>query len=162
MPAPLAANDLARILPGTWRVGATNFPMWLSGDRLRPAFNYDLRGSRPLEFGDRVSYLTPNGVEKSIVGVSRWRRGGLVWRGRGLLTLFTSRWSVIGATDDRNILVIRFDKSLVTPAGVDVVIREGTDSHEFRTIVANAAEQLGITHGEFASLTWLELADSQR
>lgn len=152
------AHSLARILPGTWRVGATNFPMWLSGDRNLPTFRYELTSSDPLRLSDAVSYSTRKGVRKSIVGVDRWSAHGFVWRGRGLLFPFTSHWSVAGITDDENILVIRFSKSLGTPAGVDVVVREGTDSHEFRTTVAGASTGLGVTGEEFASLSWLQLA----
>jgi len=133
--------------------------MWLGGDRLRPQFRYDLTSSEPLVFDDVVSYETAGGVEKTIVGVDRLRTDGFVWRGRRLLSLVTSRWSVIGATEDSTIVVIRFAKSLVSPAGVDVIVREGTDSHAFRTQVAGLSESLGLTHGEFASLTWLELSD---
>jgi hypothetical protein len=159
MPLSTDAAALAALLPGTWRVGATNFPMWLGGDRLRPQFRYDLTSSDPLVFDDVVSYTTSDGVEKTIVGVDRLRGDGFVWRGSRLLSLVTSRWSVIGATEDSNILVIRFSKSLLTPAGVDVLVRDGTDSHAFRTQVAWLAESLGLTTGEFASLTWLELSD---
>jgi hypothetical protein len=159
MPLVPDASELAALLPGTWRVGATNFPMWLGGDRLRPQFRYDLTRSDPLVFADVVSYTTGGGVEKTIVGVDRLRADGFVWRGTRLHSLVTSRWSVIGATEDSNILVIRFAKSLLTPAGVDVLVRDGRDSHAFRTEVAGLAESLGLTHGEFASLTWLELSD---
>ena len=158
---PLAPDTaaLAAMLPGTWRVGATNFPMWLGGDRLRPRFRYDLKSADPLVLDDVVSYTTADGIEKSIVGVDRLRGDSFVWRGSRHLSFVTSRWSVIGATEDSNILVIRFAKSVLTPAGVDVVVRDGTDSHAFRTEVAGLSESLGLTHGEFASLTWLELSD---
>ena len=73
--------------------------------------------------------------------------------------LVARRWSVIGATEDSNILVIRFADSRSTPARIDVLVRDGLDSHAFRTEVAGRAESLGLSHGEFASLTWLELAD---
>lgn len=159
MPLSTDAAALAALLPGTWRVGATNFPMWLGGDRLRPQFRYDLTSADPLVFDDVVSYTTSDGVEKTIVGVDRLHADGFVWRGTRLLSLVTSRWSAIGATEDSNILVIRFSKSWVSPAGVDVLVRDGTDSHAFRTQVAGLAESLGLTTGEFASLTWLELSD---
>lgn len=164
MPVAPDAIALAALLPGIWRVGATNFAMWLSGDRLRPQFRYDLKTTDPLVLDDVVSFMTAHGVEKTIVGVDRLHLDGaggdtFVWRGAGLLSFVTSRWSVAGATEDSNILVIRFAKSLLSPAGVDVIVREGIDSHAFRTQVATLSESLGLTHGEFASLTWLELAD---
>jgi len=65
----------------------------------------------------------------------------------------------VGATEDSNILVIRRAKSMRASAGVDVIVRDETGSHAFRTQVAGLSESLGLTGGEFASLTWLELAD---
>jgi hypothetical protein len=158
MPFAPDAAALAALLPGTWRIGATNIPIWLAGDRLRPQFRYELKSSDPLVFDDVVNYTTGEGMLKTIVGIDRLRTDGFVWRGTRLLSLVTSRWSVVGATEDSNILVIRFVKSVLTPAGVDVVVRDGTDSHAFRTEVAGMSDALGLTHGEFASLSWLELA----
>lgn len=159
MPGTPDAAALAALLPGTWRIGATNVPSWLSGERLRPTFRYEPKSSDPLAFDDTVSYTTADGIEKTVVGVDRLRRDGFVWRGRRHLALFTTRWEVAGATADANIAVLRFSRSRRSPAGVDVIVRDGTDSHEFRRIVAGEAEALGLTHGEFASLSWLELAD---
>ncbi|MES2092202.1 MAG: hypothetical protein V4531_00085 [Actinomycetota bacterium] len=159
MPFDPDAAVLAALLPGTWRIGATNFPVWLRGDRLRPRFRYDLKSADPLIFHDVVTYTTGEGAQKSIEGIDRFRTDGFVWRGTGLFSVVTSRWSVAGASEDSNILVIRFAKSVLAPAGVDVVVREGTDSHAFRTAVAGNSDALGLTHGEFASLSWLELAD---
>lgn len=174
---PVTPDDtaLAALLPGTWRVGATNISRWLGGERLHPRFHYELRSSDPLVFEDEVRYTTGSGVEKRIRGVDRLRarasgadesgpRGfrphEFVWRGRGLRTLASRRFSVAGATEGSTIVVLRFSASLRTPAGVAVVVRDGTDSHAFRTEVAGLSESLGLTPGEFASLTWLELSDS--
>jgi hypothetical protein len=158
---PLATDSaaLAALLPGTWRVGATNSPRWLTGNRQRPQFRYELSSADPLVLDDVVSYTTGDEVEKTIVGVDRLRADGFVWRGRRWRMLVARRWSVIGATEDSNILVIRFADSRSTPARIDVLVRDGLDSHAFRTEVAGLAESLGLSHGEFASLTWLELAD---
>jgi hypothetical protein len=149
-------GSLAELLPGTWRVGATNFPLWLKGDKVSPTFTYELRRQNPLELTDRVSYFTSSGEEKSIVGVDRLRGDEFTWRGKGPLSLFTSRWSVIGAASDGAFVVIRFSKTFATPAGVDIVSREGLDADDLRTMVAQGPEGFGLTHEEFASLTWLE------
>jgi hypothetical protein len=159
MPTRPDAATLAALLPGEWRVGATNFPIWLGGDRLRPTFRYEVKNADPLVLDDVVSYTAADGTERTIVGVDRYRHGEFVWRGRRRLSLLTSHWSVVGVTDDASIVIIRFSKTLFTPEGVDILVRVGTGSHEFRAIVAAAAEPLGLSTGEFASLTWLELAD---
>jgi hypothetical protein len=160
---------LAALLPGTWHVGASNSPVWLGGDRLHPQLRYDLKTADPLVLRDVVSYTNARGVKKTIVGTDRLRRdrhgvdqhdgNTFVWRGAGRLRFATRRWSVAGATEDSNILVIRFAKSMLTPAGLDVVVRDDTGSHAFRTQVAGLSESLGLTQGEFASLSWLVLAD---
>ena len=159
MPLTTDAAALAALLPGTWSVGATNSPMWLGGDRLRPQFCYEPKSVDPLVFDTVVTFTRGDGIEKTIVGRDRCRADGFVWRGARLLSFVTSRWSVIGVTNDSNIVAIRFTKSMLSPAGIDVIVRDGMDSHDFRTAVAGFSESLGLTQGEFASLTWLELAD---
>jgi len=92
-----------------------------------------------------------------VLGTNRFRGEDFRRRGKGLLSFASSRWSVAGVSDDSTIAVIRFAKTLLSPAGVDVVVREGADSHTLRTAVAFSPESLGLSHEEFASLTWLEL-----
>jgi len=51
--------------------------------------------------------------------------------------------------------VISFSKSLATPAGVDVIVREGVEHPELRATIAHGSEEFGLTPEEFGSLTWL-------
>ncbi|MDQ1597090.1 MAG: hypothetical protein QOI70_514 [Microbacteriaceae bacterium] len=157
MPSTLNADSLARTLPGTWRIGATNFPMWLAGNRLQPEISYRMSKTDPLTLDDEVTFTNSKGIRKSIAGVDRWTGDGFVWRGTGLLMPFTSRWTVRGTAANDDILAIRFSKTLRTPAGLDVITRSVSDSHGFRAAVAGAAVELGLTHEDFASLTWLAL-----
>ena len=147
---------LARLLPGVWSIGATNFPMWLRGDRLGPTFGYELLRESPLTLRDTVSYFTREGEEKSILGVDRYRHGEFVWRGRGLLSLFRSRWTVAGIDDEERFAVIRFSKTLATPAGTDIIVPQGSDASELRRWVSESTDAVGLGHEEFASLAWLE------
>lgn len=151
----LTETELAEILPGTWRVAATNFPMWLRGDRLQPQFTYGLVSASPLTLTDSVGYVTPEGEQKEVVGKDTYRRGEFRWRGKGLLSVASSRWHVSGADEARTLLVIRFSKSLVTPAGIDIVIREGSEHPHLRRVVASTTEELGLSPEDFASLGWL-------
>jgi len=153
-----AARDLelATILPGTWNVRATNFPMWLSRERKSPAMTYTLLTESPLTLRDDVSYFTRDNVEKHIIGTDKKAGAGFVWRGKGRLRLFSSRWAVIGANDDASVLAIRFDKTLATAAGIDIIVREGSEPRELRSLVARGTEMFGLTAEDFASLTWLE------
>lgn len=127
--------------------------MWLTGEKREPRFTYELVSEEPLVFSDDVGYLE-EGEEKHILGQDTWRGDEFVWRGRKLLRLFASRWSVAGMSDDGTIAIIRFSKSFVTPSGVDIIVREGTDHPELRRTVAHATEEFGLTPEEFGSLTW--------
>lgn len=146
---------LQQVLPGRWTVKATNFPMWLSGERREPTFEYVVLRDDPLTLGDEVTYTEPNGKTKSIRGVDRWNGTGFTWKMNGLRGLIVkSRWQVAGIR--QGLVVLRFDKSLVSPAGVDVIVGEGLDATELRSFIAADPASFGLTLEEFASLTWLD------
>jgi len=149
------ASVLAARMPGTWSVAATNFPMWLDGTRHNPEFTYDTVGGEELTLADTVSYTTTGGEPKTIVGTDRLRGDEFVWRGQGWLKILTSRWQVVGANDAFDIAVIRFARSRLKPAGIDVLVRKDASVTAVRSTVAHATEQFGISAEEFASLTWL-------
>lgn len=154
MPAPLSSHELADLLPGTWTIAATNFPFWLNGERTEARLNYSVRTAEPLVIDDVVEYLNAAGVEKRIVGVDRLRGGVFTWRGKGLLTPLTSRWAVTGWNHDRSIVTIQYDKSRVTPAGLDILIRADSPPRDIRSAVASDSSSFGLTAEQFASLSW--------
>jgi hypothetical protein len=156
VPTPLTESDLARLLPGDWNVAATNLGYWLSGKRSKPTLSYELLSSNPVTFTDVVSFATAAGESKSIVGVDRFAGRGFVWRGKGLLRVVTSRWAVSGANDEGSVLVIKYDKTVLTSSGIDVIVRSGVVVPEVRSIVATGADGFGLSLEEFASLTWIE------
>ncbi|CAN5438243.1 hypothetical protein BH09ACT4_BH09ACT4_13150 [soil metagenome] len=146
---------LAQLLPGRWIVKATNFPMWLTGERREPRFEYGLMRERPLTLSDRVAYVDASGKPKSIRGVDHWNGVGFTWKMQGIAGLFVrSRWEVAGVR--QGLVVIRFEKSAVTPAGLDVVVAEGLDATELRSVIAADPASFGLSIEEFASLTWLD------
>src|SRR5205823_7176053 len=116
-------------LPGTWRILATTFPLWLSGKRLRPTITYTLLPGQPLMLRDDVSYYTRSGTRRHLVGTDRYepRTGRIVWRGQGVLALLSSRWSVEYLSADGELATLTFDRSLVTPAGMDIIGRGPAD-----------------------------------
>lgn len=130
--------------------------MWLSGERRSPKFTYGLVSSSPLVLTDDVSYQTVAGEEKHILGKDTHSRGRFVWRGKGLLGVVSSKWSVVGARKDGSVLAIRFEKTIATPAGIDILVREDADV-DARAIVAGASEGFSLTPEDFASLSWLRL-----
>jgi len=153
-PAP-SDPELATTLPGSWSIVATNFPMWVDGGRTNPRFTYGLVSADPLVLTDVVSYVDAKGAAKTINGTDVSHGSGFVWRGKGLLRLLSSRWNVTGITGDGNVAAIRFSKSRLTPAGVDVIVREGADYPDLRAKVARESADLGITAEDFATLTWI-------
>jgi hypothetical protein len=138
---------LRETLPGQWRVLATTFPLWLSGRRLEPTFSYAVLPGEPLRLSDVVSYRTRSGATRRIVGVDQLDEpsGVFTWRGKGVLGLLSSRWRVEHVSDDRDLLVLSFERSLVTPAGVDVIGR-GTGERP------DARDRIPAGHD---ALTWL-------
>ena len=138
---------------------STNYPMWLTRERKSPRFTFELISPSPLTLRNDLSYFTRDNLEKHIVGVDKWARDSLVYRGRGLLWVLQTRWAVIGTNTDETVLAIRFEKSLASPAGIHVLVREGADVDELRSLVARGAEQFGLTAEDFASLTWLDPAN---
>jgi len=154
--APLDENTLAELLPGSWTVAATNFPMWLRGDRSQPRFSYEVVSREPLVLSDDVSWIdTASGQEKHLLGTDTLRHEEFVWRGKGMLRFASSHWTVAGATDDATVAAIRFSKSAVTPAGIDIIVREGVFQPELRALIARATELFGLSPEDFGSLTWL-------
>jgi len=126
-------TDLATLLPGEWEVRATNFPMWLTGKKLNPRFRYELLRGEPLRFDDTVVSNRADGRETRLRGIDTQRGDSLVWRGRGLLWLFASRWRVIDVHAD-DLVTIEFDKTLATPAGRDVIARAGVSIDRVREV----------------------------
>lgn len=131
------ATNAVDWLAGKWTVQATNFPMWLKGDKLRPTFTYT-----PLEDGrllDEVQYQrkADNRLE-TITGYDQYdsETGGFVWRGKGLLTVARSKWRVLDVAETGFMAVIEFDKTLFTAAGMDVITR----SSEFNPTMLQYAE----------------------
>ena len=155
MPLVPLEFDPAQLLPGTWRINATNFAMWLAGDRLEPRFTFEILGTQPLTLAENVIYTTAEGEEKHILGTDKWSNGEFTWRGKGLLAWGKSRWSVIGMSTDATVVVLRFQRGRSARGDIDIIVRDGVTRPELRTFIAHNAEKFGLTAEDFASLTWL-------
>ena len=154
---------LTTALPGVWQIAATNFPMWVSGERKAPTFRYEILTKNPLKLSDTVSWSTPTGIVRSLHGIDTWHNGGFRWRGKKLLSLVSSRWNIASIDDDGAIAVLRFSRTRVTPAGIDIVIRQNDSTTEesmrtMRAAVAADPTAYGVSTEEFASLTWLDFS----
>jgi len=150
------SRQLVSLLLGTWRVRATNIPVWLSNERGAPQIVFELISDVPLVLGDEVSWHSPGGQREHQLGVDRWNGSSFARRGLGRRRLRRSQWSVVGSSTDQNILVLRLAGSRSTPSGLDVVVRAGADIGDARSLVAHSATALGLTAEDFASLAWLD------
>lgn len=120
----LTLNDMH----GEWYVLASNFPMWLKGNKQYPRFNYDVEvNGTTVGLKDEVRYVQDNkprvikGFDKPLNQLNT----AFEWRGEGLLWLIRSRWQIIDYDmQNKNWLIISFKKTLFTPAGIDIVSRK--------------------------------------
>ncbi len=129
---------------GTWYVQLTNFPKWTKPEISNPTFNYSLKNATKLS--DEVKYQK-NGKEKSIKGVDKVLNEDFSkfrWRGRGLLFFVRSKWEVVYMSEDKQTMIIQFQKSLFSPAGIDVLSREKNLSQDRIKELASVLDKLGL------------------
>lgn len=154
MPTNPSARQLAESLPGTWRLEASNQSFWTSGRASSPRYHYAVTTADPLVVTEAIEFDAADGRHRVIRGTARFVRGEFVWRGDGIRKPVATRWKVAGTSPERGLLVVRFAKTAVMPAGLNVLVNEGVETIEARSAVAHYAEQLGISLEEFATLTW--------
>ena len=128
-------------LDGTWEIKGTNFPMWLTDKRKNPRITYKRTEKNAVELLDLVEYEA-NGKTKQIRGMDRLVGGQFIWRGIGIMKI------------KGDVLVIRFEKTFVTPAGVDILIRRGSRSPNLRERVLEHYKSFGLTDKERDTLQW--------
>jgi hypothetical protein len=161
MPPESDPRALVSLLSGTWHLGASNLPIWLSGDRRPPTtISYEPVPKRELSLVHSVAYISSRGEAARVSAIATWHRGVFIGRGRRLHKLFPSKWWVVGASDDDAIVVVRFAKTRATPAGINVLVRRDAAVTNLRGIVAQSHEDFGLTPEEFARLTWFDLTAS--
>lgn len=148
-------HQLAEVLPGSWRIRATNTQLWLDGRRSNPLITYAIASPSPLLLTDIEEFDTADGKRKTIRGKSRHSRGVFAWRGSGMLAAFAGRWKVAGIGGDSNILVVRYVKTRMGPSGISVLVRDGAAIDELRADIAHNAAAYGLGPEDFATLSWL-------
>lgn len=138
-------NPMAK-LEGTWYVNMSNFKMWLKGNKLNPQFNYSIQVKGDVTgLKDVVSY-SKNQKIKTIIGFDKPLNIGatkFVWRGKGLLFLFKSKWEIIYQTNEWTL--IHFEKTLATKEGYDVISRQKNFNDEMINSIKLKLKELGIT-----------------
>ncbi len=130
-------------LEGTWYIVLTNFPMWLKGDKTRPIFIYTVAEHGSVTgLRDEVRSWK-HGKEQVILGFDTpldETNRRFVWRGKGLLSLLTSRWEIVHCDAAKEWAIIYFEKTLFTPEGYDVIARSKNLSAEQSEEVAKIVD----------------------
>ena len=157
------SSRIAVVLPGRWRILASNLLHWLSGDHVHPVVEFHLSSAEPLVFAEEVRFATTDGKHRVVRSRDVWSGDSFVARETGFLRPGSRRWSLGGASDDGNIVVVRHrfgrpalrQSAMGTLSGIDVMVRDGADTGEVRALVAGDVEAFRLSVEEFASLAWL-------
>jgi|GEM_PF-5879311 len=117
------------ILEGTWHLVHSNFKMWHKGSIADVTFNYTpIQKRGKVALLDEVKY-TEDGTPKCITGYDYINDDSVfTWHGIGLLSLIRSSWQVEWMDKDCEYMLISFNKTLLTPAGVDILTRHNKPS----------------------------------
>lgn len=101
--------------------------MWLKGDKTWPILSY-APTEKPQVLLDVVEYMQGARV-KQIKGIDYSPKGNLefVWRGNGVLRLLKSHWRIEHICESAQWMILSFEKTLFTPAGHDIIVKEGVD-----------------------------------
>ncbi len=136
------APQVADPVTGTWHIVETSLPFWRR--RTSPSVSYlPLPDGRVLD----VVHYRSRGSGRLVLGADRPAPdGGFVWRGLTPLTrLISSHWRVVAADESAaeaggRWAVTAFEKTLFTPAGVDIYCRGEAISVAARTAAVAALE----------------------
>ncbi|WP_152662639.1 hypothetical protein [Devosia soli] len=123
----MVGEDLRALAQGTWYIAMTNLPLWR---KRSGAITY-----APLPGGALSDVVTWQSGQRegTVVGIDqpiddkRWQ---WEWRGVEPTTFFVkSRWRFIAGDLRHGWAVTEFEKTLFTPAGIDVYCRRPQPSH---------------------------------
>ena len=118
-------NRMAKVLlNGQWQIAATSFPMWLKAGVTAPSIEYK---EKHQYYESSVQYFK-HGKLKTIKGTEspdKTQENHYTWKGVGWMRLLKSHWHVVEAGQDW--IVIYFSKTLFTPKGMDLLVRDGCD-----------------------------------
>ncbi len=128
MRSALAPDTLAEVIPGTWRVAASNEVHWISGNRVDPVVTVALVSREPLTVSVATRFVTGEGKKRAVLSTARWASDGFIERRKGLARFAPSRWIVRGMSPDGSVLVIVHQLRQSAGDGIEVLIRSGTDA----------------------------------
>lgn len=113
-------------LNGPWHVTHSTLPMWKKNRNV--VITYTLLESPPGGIDDLVQYQPlDSDKQKTINGIDKPdsdTEAAYNWRGKGWLKIASSHWEVLGhGEEDGGWVVTFFEKTLFTPAGIDIYAR---------------------------------------
>lgn len=122
------SNDF---LTGTWHVTHSSLPLWKNKRNVNITYTPLRSTTGVTKIDDLVQYqgLSSDKI-KSVHGIDTpapGNQGAWDWRGKGWLVIASSYWECLGfgTVDNGNQWVVTyFDKTLFTPAGIDIYSRE--------------------------------------
>ncbi|EWC47331.1 hypothetical protein DRE_00299 [Drechslerella stenobrocha 248] len=174
-PDPPFPSLTPQSLLGEWWVTTSTLPMWKSAKNI--TITYSTIPSDPTSIDDTVQYFPRSAnlsdpdkavTPKSIRGVdypltSNSTDLSYKWRGRGWLMIATSKWQVVGYGGEAvhevdgvlqgvDWVVTFFEKSLFTPAGVDIMTvgKGGVDAKTLQ-VIQDALKENGSVLAELQS-----------
>lgn len=118
------------VLQGTWHLIYSNFDMWKNNVK-DVTFTYtpEEKDGKPVLL-DEVKY-TKEGSEKTITGYDHPEDDTkFTWRGKGLLGVLSSNWQIEWFNHEQDCLIISFEKTMLTPAGVDILSRSSSPNED--------------------------------
>ena len=138
---------------GTWHVTQSSLPLWKGKRNVNITYSLLPTGSAGVQkMDDLVQYQAIDSEKiKSVHGIDAptpGTPGAWDWRGKGWLMIASSHWECLGfgRTDDGNQWIVTyFDKTLFTPAGIDIYSRskEGVTQTTIQQIL-DALRELGV------------------
>ncbi|KAF8593086.1 hypothetical protein BDV93DRAFT_530017, partial [Ceratobasidium sp. AG-I] len=133
---------------GKWHVIQSTLPLWKSRTDVTITYNpiasatpSTTPDSEPIRFDDIVEYRSsssPGSSRSKIVGLDTLQpapkgapegyrpAASYHWRGKGWLMIASSQWQVLGYDERAGWAVTYFSKTLFTPAGMDLYVRDPT------------------------------------
>jgi len=165
-PSLCAPNFDITTFMGRWQVVYSTLPMWKSKKDVSISYTpVELTDDGRLLIDDLVEYRSLSASSKSslsrIHGVdtafSPPNPSGVQsavhfkWRGKGFLSIATSKWQVLGFDPNRGWAVTYFEKTLFTPAGIDIYVRDGVQwDPELMEEIVKRTKAVGGEFGELA------------
>ncbi|WP_207457465.1 hypothetical protein [Desertivibrio insolitus] len=156
MPGLEIPARIAEVLPGTWRLCATDYARWLQGERREATFEWELVSADPVVLDGRGTHIGEDGKRVDARATLAWREDRFVWRGRGVLALVRGTVEVTGVSAGGDVAVLRFDRTLLGPEVLLVLARADAEVGRARSEVALADGCLGLEPEEFARLAWFD------